>query len=207
MYSYACTILCLITFVYGSEPEQKCYSRFDYDEKMLLKQLRFEDKVSKFEDQIKIMKDILESEQTLRNESFEHEMNDYRARNAEETERQQNVTTMMAEAVKQAEYTLNDTVKNFTEILSNKVKEMSVALDLEKNKFKKAFNDGKNELLERANAQNESHRLLIQKVYKAVEKAERDLKTSLDNQETLVKAVIERVDKAVEKYNKYIGGL
>ncbi|XP_060564162.1 uncharacterized protein LOC132723455 [Ruditapes philippinarum] len=46
---YSVVILCL-SVVNGEPGELKCFSRFDYDEKMLMKQLRFEDKVQKFEE-------------------------------------------------------------------------------------------------------------------------------------------------------------
>ncbi|XP_060559294.1 heavy metal-binding protein HIP-like [Ruditapes philippinarum] len=70
---YSVVILCL-SIVNGEPGEPKCLSRFDYDEKMLMKQLRFEDKVQKFEDFINGVKAREAKEKEERDELFAAEL-------------------------------------------------------------------------------------------------------------------------------------
>ncbi|XP_045171264.2 uncharacterized protein LOC123533614 [Mercenaria mercenaria] len=46
-------ILCYVYIVFGDNEGQTCYSRFDYDEKMLTKLVKLEDKIKKKEKLIK----------------------------------------------------------------------------------------------------------------------------------------------------------
>jgi hypothetical protein len=66
---------------------------------MLMKQLRFEDKVQKFEDFINGLKAREEKEKEERSKLFAAELEKYKQENAEEIERQKNVTSEMFEIV------------------------------------------------------------------------------------------------------------
>ncbi|XP_053375329.1 complement C1q-like protein 4 [Mercenaria mercenaria] len=46
-------VLCYVYIVFGDNEEQTCYSRFDYDEKMLTKLVKLEEKIKKMEKLIK----------------------------------------------------------------------------------------------------------------------------------------------------------
>ncbi|XP_060592535.1 calponin homology domain-containing protein DDB_G0272472-like [Ruditapes philippinarum] len=70
---YSVVVLCL-SVVNGEPEEPKCFSRFDYDEKMLMKLLRFEDKVQKFEDFINGVKAREVNEKEERDELFAAEL-------------------------------------------------------------------------------------------------------------------------------------
>ena len=56
----------IMFFVFGilKASEPTCLSRFDYDEKMLLKILRFEDAIAKFDKKITDIMDTLDDKET-----------------------------------------------------------------------------------------------------------------------------------------------
>ncbi|XP_060588235.1 heavy metal-binding protein HIP-like [Ruditapes philippinarum] len=117
---YSVVILCL-SVVNGEHGEPKCFSRFDYDEKMLMKLLRFEDKVQKFEDFIKEVKAREEKEKEERSRSFAAELEKYKQENAEEVERQKIVTSEMLESVANSKMKFENVHKQINEKMKGKV--------------------------------------------------------------------------------------
>ncbi|XP_060564159.1 myb-like protein X, partial [Ruditapes philippinarum] len=146
---YSVVILCL-SVVNGEAGEPKCFSRFDYDEKMLMKQLRFEDKVQKFEDFIngvkareakekeerdelfaaeleKVKKELKLKEEKEREERSKlfaaelHNLEKYKQENAEEVERQKNVTSEMLESVKNSKTEFENVHQQINERMKGKI--------------------------------------------------------------------------------------
>ncbi|XP_060565026.1 heavy metal-binding protein HIP-like [Ruditapes philippinarum] len=110
---YSVVILCL-SVVNGEPGEPKCFSRFDYDEKMLMKQLRFEDKVQKFEDFINGLKAREEKEKEERSKLFAAELEKYKQENTEEINRQKTVVSEMIENMVNSKMKLQNKVVAFT---------------------------------------------------------------------------------------------
>ncbi|XP_060607291.1 uncharacterized protein LOC132759521 [Ruditapes philippinarum] len=112
---YSVVILCF-SFVNGEEPgEPKCFSRFDYDEKMLMKQLRFEDKVQKFEDFINGIKAREAKEKEKRDKLFALELekvkkfnNGAKAREAREKEERDKLFAAELEKAKNFQRLINE---------------------------------------------------------------------------------------------------
>ncbi|XP_060607287.1 heavy metal-binding protein HIP-like [Ruditapes philippinarum] len=117
---YSVVILCF-SVVNGEPGEPKCFSRFDYDEKMLMKQLRFEDKVQKFEDFINRLKAREENEKEERSKLFAAELEKYKQENSEEVERQKIVTSEMLENVENSKMELENVHKQINEKMKGKV--------------------------------------------------------------------------------------
>ncbi|XP_060588236.1 uncharacterized protein LOC132743701 [Ruditapes philippinarum] len=114
---YSVVILCL-TVVNGNlvEPgEPKCLSKFDYDEKMLMKQLRLEDKVQKFEDFINEVKAKEEKEKEERVKLLAVELAKFKQENAEEIARQKNVTSEMLKDLANSKIELEKKMKEKSE--------------------------------------------------------------------------------------------
>lgn len=107
-------VLCLYV-VNGDVGEPKCFSKFDYDEKMLMKQLRLEDKVQKFEDFINGLKTREEKEKIERGKVFEAEIEKYKEQSAEEIEKQKNMTLEML-------MNISNSKAEFAKILEEKAK-------------------------------------------------------------------------------------
>ncbi|XP_060592534.1 complement C1q subcomponent subunit C-like [Ruditapes philippinarum] len=114
---FSVVILCL-TVVNGNlvEPgEPKCLSKFDYDEKMLMKQLRLEDKVQKFEDFINEVKAKGEKEKEERVKLLAVELEKFKQENAEEIARQKNVTSVMLKDLANSKIELEEKMKDKSE--------------------------------------------------------------------------------------------
>ncbi|XP_045172511.2 complement C1q-like protein 2 [Mercenaria mercenaria] len=111
------TNICIVVILYyvriasGDIGEPKCYSKFDYDEKMLLKLLKIEDKVQKFEELINELKANHEKEKVERGKLFDSEIDAFRERTAEEVKKQQNFTEEVLGRLDDAKTKLDDALQ------------------------------------------------------------------------------------------------
>ncbi|XP_060607286.1 heavy metal-binding protein HIP-like [Ruditapes philippinarum] len=136
---YSVVILCL-SVVNGEHGEPKCFSRFDYDEKMLMKQLRLEDKVQKFEDFINGVKAREAKEKEERVElfaaelekvkNFQEVLNEVKAREEKEKEKRKQLFAAELEKYKQE-------MSEETERQKNVTSEMLESVTSSENKFDK----------------------------------------------------------------------
>lgn len=106
-------VLHYIYVVFGETREPQCFSRFDYDEKLLLKLLRIEDKIQKFENLINDLKAQYELEKAEREILFDAEIDILKVEYAEEIERQSNLSAEIVTFVSDAKSQLNSTLQNF----------------------------------------------------------------------------------------------
>ncbi|XP_060607289.1 uncharacterized protein LOC132759516 isoform X2 [Ruditapes philippinarum] len=116
------SVVVLFLYVINGEPgEPKCFSRFEYDEKMLMKLLRFEDKIQKFEEFINGVKARENKEKEERDKLFAAELEKYKQENAEEIERQKIVTSEMLESVANSKMELEKVHKQIDERMKGNV--------------------------------------------------------------------------------------
>ncbi|XP_045173185.2 complement C1q-like protein 2 [Mercenaria mercenaria] len=104
-------ILCYVRIANGDIGEPKFYSKFDYDEKMLMKLLKIEDKVQKFEEFINELKANHEKEKVERGKLFDSEIETFRERTAEEVKKQQNFTEEVLGILDDAKTKLDDALE------------------------------------------------------------------------------------------------
>ncbi|XP_053374803.1 uncharacterized protein LOC123533158 [Mercenaria mercenaria] len=214
MFKSFCAIFYLIINTYGSDMEPKCYSRFDYDEKMLLKLLRIEDQIKKFEDHLKEMKETLNAEKSNRMESFANEMGEFRERNLEEVQRQQNLTEKFNESLNRTETTLNESLQHqeslIKEVIDNVNKTMETyekfikeMLNAEKTKRTEAFATEMEEFRERNLEEIQRQRKLTKRIRASQKRANTTMSESLKHQQNMVKEVIDKVNERLDTYKKF----